>query len=66
MVDKVMFWWYEFVVTYHTMRGGGSSKLHSLEDAYKIASENNRTKPISEFQKNLWAAMEEIAKESKL
>lgn len=48
------------------MRGGGSSKLHSLQDAYKITSENNRPKPISDFQKNIYTAMQEIAKERKL
>lgn len=66
MFDKVMFWLYEFVVTYHTMRGSGASKMKSLHDAYKIASENNRTKPISDFQKNIYTAMQEIAKERKL
>lgn len=66
MFDKVMFWLYEFVVSYHAMRGGGSSKLHSLEDAYKVASENNKPKPISDFQKNMYQVMQEIAKERKL
>lgn len=66
MFDKVMFWMYEFVVTYHTMRGSGATKLKSLQDAYKIASENNRTKPISDFQKNMYQVMQEIAKDRKL
>lgn len=66
MFDKMMFWVYSFSVAYHSIRGSGMGKWDSLEGAYKVTAESKLEKTVAEFQKNMWTAMQEIAKERKI
>ena len=66
MFDNLMFWVYSFTTSYHALRGAGLTKLESIKGAHKTISESEVAKPIDEFQKNMWAAMKEIAEERKL
>lgn len=66
MFDKIMFKIYSFSNAYHSLRGSGVGKLDSLKGAYTVISETKLEKSIVEFQNNMWTAMKQIAKESKL
>lgn len=66
MFDNMMFWVYSFTTSYHALRGGGLTKLQSIKGAYTTVSESEVAKPVSDFQKNMWAAMKQIAEERKL
>lgn len=66
MFDKAMFWVYSFTINYHALRGGGLTKLQAIKGAYTTVSESEVAKPVSDFQKNMWAGMKQIAEEKKL
>ena len=66
MIDNMMFWAYSFTTSYHAFRGAGLTKLESIKGAYKTISESEVAKPVSDFQKNMWATMKKIAEEMNL
>lgn len=66
MFDNMMLWVYSFTTSYHALRGAGMTKLKSIKGAYTTVSESEVAKPIDSFQKNMWAAMKQIAEERNL